>query len=66
MTDRADGDKNHESHSGKVEDADIVSELAAGESEPTGVKPVEELTSEATSSVEQAEKDTGSVAEAPR
>uniref|UniRef100_A0A8C0BGN7 SR-related CTD associated factor 4 n=1 Tax=Buteo japonicus TaxID=224669 RepID=A0A8C0BGN7_9AVES len=66
MTDRADGDKNHESHSGKMEDADIVSELAAGESESTGVKPVEELTSEATSSVEQAEKDMGSVAEAPR
>lgn len=66
VTDRADGDKNHESHSGKVEDADIVSELAAGESEPTGAKPVEELPSEATSSVEQAEKDLGSVAEAPR
>nr|XP_009507217.1 PREDICTED: splicing factor, arginine/serine-rich 15 [Phalacrocorax carbo] len=66
LTDRSDGDKNHESHSGKMEDADIVSELAAGESEPAGVKPVEELPSEATSSVEQAEKDMGSVAEAPR
>ncbi|XP_035401681.2 SR-related and CTD-associated factor 4 isoform X3 [Cygnus olor] len=66
MTDRADGDKNHESHGGKMEDADIVSELPKGESEPSGVKPDEALTSEATSSVEQAEKDMGSVAEAPR
>ncbi|NWQ74831.1 SFR15 protein, partial [Columbina picui] len=66
VTDRADGDKNHESHSSKMEDADIVSELAAGESEPTGAKPVEELPAEATSSVEHAEKDLGSVVEAPR
>uniref|UniRef100_K7G6P3 SR-related CTD associated factor 4 n=1 Tax=Pelodiscus sinensis TaxID=13735 RepID=K7G6P3_PELSI len=66
LTDRADGDKNHESHSGKMENADIVSELNKGESEPRGVKADEELTSEATSSVEQAEKDTSSVVEAPR
>lgn len=49
-----------------MENADIVSELNKGESEPTGIKPDEELTSEATSSAEQAEKDTGSVVEAPR
>ncbi|KYO22757.1 splicing factor, arginine/serine-rich 15 isoform A [Alligator mississippiensis] len=66
LTDRADGDNNHESHSGKVENADIVSELTTGASEPTGVKPNEVLTSEATSSVEQAAKDIGSVVEAPR
>ncbi|OXB79762.1 UNVERIFIED_CONTAM: hypothetical protein H355_013747 [Colinus virginianus] len=65
-TDRADGDKNHESHSGKMEDADVVSELAKGECEPSGVKPEEELTAEATSSVEQAEKDLSAAAEAPR
>uniref|UniRef100_A0A672TV24 SR-related CTD associated factor 4 n=1 Tax=Strigops habroptila TaxID=2489341 RepID=A0A672TV24_STRHB len=66
MTDRADSDKNHESHGSKMEDADIVSELTSGDSEPTGVKPAEELTPEATSSLEQAEKDLGSVSEAPR
>ncbi|POI34337.1 hypothetical protein CIB84_001910, partial [Bambusicola thoracicus] len=66
VTDRADGEKNHESHSGKMEDADVVSELPKGESEPSGVKPEEELTSEATSSVEQAEKDLSAVTEAPR
>lgn len=66
VTDRADGEKNHESHSSKMEDVDIVSELAKGESETSGVKPEEELTSEATSSVEQAEKDLSAVAEAPR
>ncbi|KAJ7398748.1 hypothetical protein BTVI_122156 [Pitangus sulphuratus] len=66
VTDRAEGDKNHESHGGKAADADIVSELAAGESEPAGAKPAEESAPEATSSLEQADKDTGSVAEAPR
>nr|XP_009931677.1 PREDICTED: LOW QUALITY PROTEIN: splicing factor, arginine/serine-rich 15 [Opisthocomus hoazin] len=62
----ADGDKNHESHSGKMEDADIVSELAAGEAEPGGAQPCGELAPEATSSAEQADKDLGSAAEAPR
>ncbi|XP_057266149.1 SR-related and CTD-associated factor 4 isoform X2 [Pezoporus wallicus] len=66
MTDRADSDKNHESHGSKVGDADIVSKLTSGDSEPTGVKPAEELTPAATSSLEQAEKDLGSVSEAPR
>uniref|UniRef100_A0A8D0KP21 SR-related CTD associated factor 4 n=1 Tax=Salvator merianae TaxID=96440 RepID=A0A8D0KP21_SALMN len=65
VTDRVDGVKNHESQSGKVEKTDSVSELK-GESEPTGVKPAEELTSEATSSLEQPEKSTRSVVEAPR
>ncbi|XP_061483836.1 SR-related and CTD-associated factor 4 [Rhineura floridana] len=55
LTDRADGVKNHESQSGKVENTDSVSELNKGESEPTGVKPVEELTSETTSPLEQPE-----------
>uniref|UniRef100_A0A8B9EV36 SR-related CTD associated factor 4 n=1 Tax=Amazona collaria TaxID=241587 RepID=A0A8B9EV36_9PSIT len=66
MTDRADSDKNHESHGSKMGDADIVSKLTSGDSEPTGVKPAEELTPAATSSLEQAEKDLGSVSEAPR
>ncbi|NXA49098.1 SFR15 protein, partial [Nothocercus julius] len=66
VTDRADGDKNHDSHSGRMEDADIGSELGQGELEPTGVKADEALTPAATSCAEQAEKDVGSVAEAPR
>ncbi|KAM9020878.1 SR-related and CTD-associated factor 4 isoform 4-T4 [Ara ararauna] len=66
MTDRADSDKNHESHGSKTGDADIVSKLTSGDSEPTGVKPAEELTPAATSSLEQPEKDLGSVSEAPR
>ena len=49
-----------------MEDADIVSELAAGEAEPAGAQPVGELAPEATSSAEQADKDLGSAAEAPR
>ncbi|XP_066477912.1 SR-related and CTD-associated factor 4 isoform X2 [Tiliqua scincoides] len=66
LTDRVDGVKNHESQSGKVENTDTVSELNKGESERTGVKPAEELASETTSSLEQPEKSTGSVVEAPR
>nr|XP_056714079.1 SR-related and CTD-associated factor 4 isoform X1 [Euleptes europaea] len=62
LTDKVDGVKNHESQSGKVENTDTVSELK-GESEPTDAKPAEELTSEATSSLEQPEKSAGSVAD---
>ncbi|XP_060090323.1 SR-related and CTD-associated factor 4 isoform X2 [Heteronotia binoei] len=65
LTDRVDGIKNHESQSGKMENTDTISELK-GESEPKGTKPAEELTSEATSSLEQPEKSTGSIVETPR
>uniref|UniRef100_A0A6J0U0Q6 SR-related and CTD-associated factor 4 isoform X1 n=1 Tax=Pogona vitticeps TaxID=103695 RepID=A0A6J0U0Q6_9SAUR len=63
LTDRADGVKNHESQSGKLENTDSVSELSKGESKPTGVKP-EESASETTSSREQPEKSTDSVVDA--
>ncbi|KFO54920.1 Splicing factor, arginine/serine-rich 15, partial [Corvus brachyrhynchos] len=66
VTDRAESDKNHEPHSSKAEGAELVSELAAGDAEPAGVKPAPESAPEATSSLEQADKDTGSVVEAPR
>lgn len=66
VTDRAEGDKNHESHGGKTEGADLVSELAAGDAEPAGANAAPESAPEATSSLEQADKDTGSAAEAPR
>lgn len=66
VTDRAEGDKNHEPHGSKAEGAELVSELAAGDAEPAGVKPAPESAPEATSSLEQADKDTSSVAEAPR
>uniref|UniRef100_A0A8C9NLA1 SR-related CTD associated factor 4 n=1 Tax=Serinus canaria TaxID=9135 RepID=A0A8C9NLA1_SERCA len=66
VTDRAEGDKNHESHGGKTEGAELVSELAAGDAEPAGANAAPESAPEATSSLEQADKDTGSAAEAPR
>uniref|UniRef100_U3K064 SR-related CTD associated factor 4 n=1 Tax=Ficedula albicollis TaxID=59894 RepID=U3K064_FICAL len=66
VTDRAEGDKNHEPHGSKTEGAELVSELAAGDAEPAGAKPAPESVPEATSSLEQADKDTGSAAEAPR
>lgn len=66
VTDRAEGDKNHEPHGSKTEGAELVSELAAGDAEPAGAKAAPESVPEATSSLEQADKDTGSAAEAPR
>lgn len=66
VTDRAEGDKNHEPHGGKAEGAELVSELAAGDAEPAGAKAAPESVPEATSPLEQADKDTGSAAEAPR
>uniref|UniRef100_A0A8C5X3N8 CID domain-containing protein n=1 Tax=Malurus cyaneus samueli TaxID=2593467 RepID=A0A8C5X3N8_9PASS len=66
VTDRAEGDKNHEPHGGKAEGAELVSELAAGDAEAAGTNPAAESAPEATSSLEQVDKDTGSVAEVPR
>ncbi|XP_042312046.1 SR-related and CTD-associated factor 4 isoform X2 [Sceloporus undulatus] len=66
LTDRVDGVKNHESQSGKAENTDSASELNKAESESTGVKPAEELTSETTSALEQPDKATGSVVEGSR
>lgn len=66
VTDRAEGDKNHEPHGAKAEGAELVSELAAGDAEPAGAEAAPEPAPDATSSLEEQDKDTGSAAEAPR
>ncbi|XP_072471102.1 SR-related and CTD-associated factor 4 isoform X2 [Notamacropus eugenii] len=64
VTDRSGGDKTIEPSSGQVGNADTISELDKGES--TVINPTEELPSEATSSVDEPEKDSASGVEASR